>query len=149
MYDLIIKNGIIVNEGVSSFRDIAVKDGKISRISSLISDDAREKIDAQGKYIIPGIIDAHIHLNLKVMDFVSQDTYRTATKKAAQNGVTTVIDFTDPSQTLVESIRKKKLQAENNSCIDYSFHSTINNDNKKTLDEIKDAVDLGITSFKL
>ncbi|MFA6809191.1 MAG: allantoinase, partial [Eubacteriales bacterium] len=64
-YDLIIRNGKIVNEDGVSNADIAVKDGKIVEITEKISAEkkASKEIDAKGLHVLPGLIDAHVHFN--------------------------------------------------------------------------------------
>ena len=61
MYDLILKNGTLVNEGSIYESDIAIKGDRIEKISSSIDAEAKKIIDLDGKYILPGLIDDQVH----------------------------------------------------------------------------------------
>ena len=61
MYDLIIKNGTLVNEGSIYESDVAIKGDRIEKISSSIDAEAKKIIDLDGKYILPGLIDDQVH----------------------------------------------------------------------------------------
>ncbi|MCI1930998.1 MAG: dihydropyrimidinase [Clostridia bacterium] len=149
--DLIIKNGTIVTAKESYIADIAVKDGKIVNIGINLTDDGAKVIDATGKLVLPGAIDAHTHLNMPFGGTVSADSYLAGTRAAACGGVTTVFDY--PVQRkgsgIMETINGKKEICEKEACVDYAFHCCITDLNGGAiLDEFKDAVANGITSFK-
>lgn len=62
-FDLVVKNGIVVTSGDTGKLDIAIKDGKIAHLAANISEDLAEKVvDAEGGYVMPGGVDAHVHL---------------------------------------------------------------------------------------
>jgi dihydropyrimidinase len=93
-------------------------------------------VDVSGKFVLPGAVDAHVHLD----DHFSNDTYETASKAAALGGTTTFIDFAwqawvgeasifDEESTLVEGIERKQEKAED-SLIDYSLHGAITRDDR-------------------
>ncbi|MCI1959282.1 MAG: dihydropyrimidinase [Clostridia bacterium] len=149
--DLIIKNGTIVTAKDSYIADIAVKDGKIVNIGINLTDDGAKVIDATGKLVLPGAIDAHTHLNMPFGGTVSADSYLAGTRAAACGGVTTVFDY--PVQRkgsgIMETINGKKEICEKEACVDYAFHCCITDLNGGAiLDEFEDAVANGITSFK-
>jgi dihydropyrimidinase len=149
--DLIIKNGTIVTAKESYIADIAVKDGKIVNIGINLTDDGAKVIDATGKLVLPGGIDAHTHLNMPFGGTVSADSYLAGTRAAACGGVTTVFDY--PVQRkgsgIMETINGKKEICEKEACVDYAFHCCITDLNGGAiLDEFEDAVANGITSFK-
>lgn len=149
--DLIIKNGTIVTASESFVGDIAIKDGKIACIGTKLSMDADKIIDATGKYVLPGAIDAHTHLAMPFGGTVSADGYLSGTRAAACGGVTTVFDY--PMQRkgkgIVETVEARKQLCDPEACVDYAFHCIITDLNDGTLlDEFDDAVNYGVTSFK-
>jgi dihydropyrimidinase (EC 3.5.2.2) len=149
--DLIIKNGTIVTAAESYKADIAVKDGKIAAIGTDFSEVGVEVIDASGKLVLPGAIDAHTHLAMPFGGTVSSDSYLAGTRAAACGGVTTVFDY--PMQRkgkgILETIEARKAMCDPEACVDYAFHCIITDLNDGTvLDEFKSAVEYGISSFK-
>lgn len=149
--DLLIKNGTIVTaEGIFT-ADIAVKDGKIQSIGMNLTMEADKIVDAAGRYVLPGAIDAHTHLAMPFGGTVSADDYLAGTRAAACGGVTTVFDY--PMQKkgsgLIETVESRIDMCDPGACVDYAFHCIITDLNDgAVLDEFKDAVDFGITSFK-
>ncbi len=91
--DLIIKNGTIITASESYKADITVKNGKIAMISENIQATGERVVDAAGKLVLPGAIDAHVHLELPVGETVSADSYESGTRAAACGGTTMVFDF--------------------------------------------------------
>lgn len=149
--DLIIKNGTIVTSSESYIADVAVKDGKVVAIGSGFPEEGVEVVDAEGKLVLPGAIDAHTHLAMPFGGTVSADSYLAGTRAAACGGVTTVFDY--PMQRkghgIIETIKGRQEMCDSEACVDYAFHCIITDLNEGTiLDEFKAAVDYGITSFK-
>ena len=116
---------------------------------------ANEEVDASGKFVLPGAVDVHVHLD----DMFSNDTYETASKAAALGGTTTFIDFAwqawvggasifDEESTLVEGIERKQSKAED-SLIDYSLHGAITREDPGVFDELPEVIDRGVTSIKM
>ncbi|HPL52646.1 MAG TPA: dihydropyrimidinase [Bacillota bacterium] len=149
--DLVIKNGIIVTASESYKADVAVKDGKITMISDGIESEGDMIVDAAGKLVLPGAIDAHVHLELPVSGTVSADSYEAGTRAAACGGTTMVFDFAtqEKGMGLVEAVRGRLKHVEPQACIDYSFHVAITDLTPEVLDEFKDSVEFGVPSFKL
>ncbi len=149
--DLIIKNGTIVTPTETFRADLAVADGKIVAIGSKLPEDGAEVVDAAGKYVLPGAIDAHTHLAMPFGGTVSADGYLSGTRAAACGGVTTVFDY--PMQrkgnSILNVIHEKQAVCEQEACVDYAFHCCITELNGgEILDEMQAAVAEGITSFK-
>lgn len=149
--ELLIKNGTVVTESESFIADIAVKDGIIALIGTNLPIEAKTVVDASGKYILPGAIDAHTHLAMPFGGTVSADSYLSGTRAAACGGVTTVFDY--PMQRkgrgILETVEVRNQMCAPESCVDYAFHCIITDLNDGTLlDEFQAAVDYGITSFK-
>ena len=148
---LIIKNGTIVTQSESYKADILVEDGKISAIGTAFNEEGANVVDALGKLVLPGAIDAHTHLAMPFGGTVSADNYLAGTRAAACGGVTTVFDY--PIQRkgsgIIETIEARKEMCDQEACVDYAFHCCITDLNGGAiLDEFKDAVDYGVTSFK-
>ena len=108
--DLLIKNGTVVTEKEMFKADVAVKDGKIAMIGSDLSDIVADKVvDATGKLVLPGAIDAHTHLAFPFGGTTSSDDYFAGTRAAACGGTTTVFDYTnqDFGETLLETAKRR------------------------------------------
>lgn len=149
--ELLIKNGTVVTADEHFTGDIAVRDGKIVCIGTALSLDAEQIVDAAGKLVLPGAIDAHTHLAMPFGGTVSADSYLTGTRAAACGGVTTVFDY--PMQRkgkgILETVTARKEMCDPEACVDYAFHCIITDLNGGALlDEFGDAVAAGITSFK-
>lgn len=148
----IIKNGTIVTASDTFKADILIENGKISTISKSLTDSSAEVIDAEGKYIFPGGIDPHTHLEMPFGGTVSKDDFETGTIAAAFGGTTTVIDFclTNKGQPLQNSIDQWHAKSRDKAVIDYGFHLMIGEINEDVLNELPNVMDTeGITSFKV
>ena len=149
--DLIIKNGTIVTPSESYTADLAVKDGKIVAIGTGFPEEGARVVDAKGKLVLPGAIDAHTHLAMPFGGTVSADSYLAGTRAAACGGVTTVFDY--PMQRkgsgIIETVESRKAMCGPEACVDYAFHCIITDLNEGTiLDEFESAVEYGVPSFK-
>jgi len=149
--DLIIKNGMIVTASESYIADIGVKDGKVVVIGTDLSEEGAKVVDATGKLVLPGAIDAHTHLAMPFGGTVSADSYLAGTRAAACGGVTTVFDY--PMQRkgsgIIQTVEARKEICAPEACVDYAFHCCITDLNDGAiLDEFEAAVDYGVTSFK-
>jgi dihydropyrimidinase len=149
--DLLIKNGRVVTAKESFLADIAVKNEKIVCIGTNLEMPAAHVVDAKGKYVLPGAIDAHTHLAMPFGGTVSADGYLSGTRAAACGGVTTVFDY--PMQRkgkgILETVKEREQMCDPEACVDYAFHCIITNLNDDVLlEEFEAAVDYGITSFK-
>ena len=91
--DLIIKNGTIVSPTATFKADVCVDNGKIVAITADAGTDADKVVDASGKMVLPGAIDAHTHLAMPFGGTISSDDYYAGTRAAACGGTTTVFDF--------------------------------------------------------
>lgn len=149
--NLIIKNGTIVTSSESYIADVSINNGKIVAIGTGFSEEGAKVVDASGKLVLPGAIDAHTHLAMPFGGTVSSDNYLAGTRAAACGGVTTVFDY--PMQKkgngILETIKGRQEMCDSEACVDYAFHCIITDLNDGTiLDEFKEAVDYGISSFK-
>ncbi|HUG85726.1 MAG TPA: dihydropyrimidinase [Euzebya sp.] len=112
---------------------------------------AEEVVDASGKYVLPGGIDAHTHMELPFGGTYASDTFETGTIAAAYGGTTTIIDFA--VQTTGGGVREAldawMTKSEGNCAIDYGFHMILGGIDDAALKEMDLLVDEGISSFKL
>ena len=149
---MLIKGGKIVTSEQIEKEDIRIKGEKIVEVGRGLSPAAGEEvIDAGGKYIFPGIIDAHTHFKLQARGTVTADDFYWGGRSAAFGGVTTVIDYADQEKdSLLAGLEKRKKEAAD-SVIDYSFHLVLNNNfsPQKHIGEFSNLIDEGISSLKI
>jgi dihydropyrimidinase len=149
--NLLIKNGEIVTPSGRFIADLAVKDGKVAAIGKDLEVQADKTVDATGKMVLPGAIDAHTHMQMPFGGTVSADSYLSGTRAAVCGGVTTIFDYPvqHKGETILGLVDSKKDICETDACCDYAFHCCITNLNDGAiLDEMAEAVKQGITSFK-
>src|SRR4051794_13060272 len=94
----LITNGTVVNADGSTQADVLVDGEQIAAVGrglagSDLGADVDAKIDATGKYVIPGAIDVHTHMELPFGGTFAKDTFESGTRAAAFGGTTTIIDF--------------------------------------------------------
>ncbi|MDV4152761.1 dihydropyrimidinase [Clostridium sp. AL.422] len=150
---LLIKNGTIVTASDTYIGDIYIEDGIIKEIATNLNISSDEIIDAKGKYVIPGGVDVHTHLNLDVGIAIANDDFYTGTVAAACGGTTTIIDhmgFGPKGCNLKHQVDVYHGYADGNAVVDYSFHGVIQHINEEVLDEMESIVkEEGIPSFKV
>ena len=109
-------------------------------------------IDATGKYVVPGGVDAHVHMSLPFGGTVSADDFDTGSRAAAWGGVTTIIDFASQTVGLDvrEALAERHVEAAGECHVDYAFHQIIGDVNEESLEAMTYLVENeGITSFKM
>ena len=149
--DLLIKGGTVVTATESFIADVAVEAGKIAAIGKDLDVSADKTIDAKGKLVLPGAIDAHTHMQMPFGGTVSADSYLSGTRAAVCGGVTTIFDYPvqHKGETILGLINSKKEILETDACCDYAFHCCITDFNDgDILKEMETAVGEGITSYK-
>ncbi len=125
--DYIIQNGTIVNEGSMETRNLFIHDGR------LVDDENKlrkpQTFDATGCYILPGIIDTHVHF--RDPGFPEKADFATESRAALAGGVTSVIDMpnTNPQTTTLEALEEKEAIAAKKSAVNYAFMLGATNDN--------------------
>src|SRR5665647_1019400 len=118
----LFKNGTVVTAETQQAADILVEGEKISVVGQNLQCEDAEIIDATGLLILPGGVDAHVHLDLPMFGTVSSDDHYTGTKAAAFGGTTTVMDFVSfDFPTLGESVDQWHVKA-GKAAVDYSAH---------------------------
>ena len=148
---VLIKNGHIFTAVDNYVADILVDDGKIRTIGIDLTADAEKTIDAAGKYVIPGGIDPHTHLDFPFGGTVSSDDFSTGTIAAAVGGTTSIVDFVvqQRGQALAEALEVWHQKAEGQAAIDYGFHMIVQDLPDSRLPEMDEMVRQGVTSFKM
>jgi dihydropyrimidinase len=130
-YDIIIANGTVISAEGQEQADVAIRGEKVAAVGKGLarSADGAKVLDATGKYVLPGALDVHVHLELPFCGTVSSDDWKTGTRAAARGGVTTVIDFAIPygQETLEDAYDKWLAKARPKACVDYCFHLAITN----------------------
>ena len=149
--DLIIKNGTIVSPTAAFKADVCVDSGKIVAITADAGTDADKVVDARGKMVLPGAIDAHTHLAMPFGGTISSDDYYAGTRAAACGGTTTVFDFIlqDFGETMVDAIKRRDALCAPDAAVDYAFHVAVKDVSNGLIDTIEDAVNYGVSSFKV
>jgi len=150
----LITNGTVVTATGSSVADVLIEDETIAAIGTglpgrgITSD---ETIDATARYVIPGAIDVHTHMELPFGGTFAKDTFETGTRAAAFGGTTTVVDFAVQSRgkSLREGLDAWHAKAEGNAVADYGFHMIMSDVNDDTLAEMDGLVTEGVPDFKL
>ena len=148
---VLIKNGHIFTAVDNYVADILVDDGKIRTIGIDLTADAEKTIDATGKYVIPGGVDPHTHLDFPFGGTVSSDDFSTGTIAAAVGGTTSIVDFVvqQRGQALAEALEIWHRKAEGQAAIDYGFHMIVQDLPDARLPEMDEMVRQGVTSFKM
>jgi dihydropyrimidinase len=159
MSTLLIKGGTVVSSTGRTEADVLVDGEKIVAVlapgSALLGHDlgasVDEVVDAGGKYVIPGGIDAHTHMQLPFGGTEACDTFETGTVAAAWGGTTSIIDFAVQKygELVEEGLAAWHEKARGNCAIDYGFHQIIGGVDEQSLKAMETLADEGITSYKM
>src|SRR5215813_2558995 len=151
MATLLIRNGIVITATDLYEGDVFVDGEKVAAIGSSLQMTADKVIDAAGKYVLPGGIDVHTHLDMPFGGATSADDFETGTRAAAFGGTTSIVDFAIQykGQTLHHAWETWMKKAEGKAVIDYGFHMIMTDLNDQTESEMDALVRQGVTSFKL
>jgi dihydropyrimidinase len=147
----LIKNGTVVTATDRYKGDVLVEDEKITVIGTALDMAADKVIDATAKYVLPGGIDVHTHMDMPFGGTTSADDFETGTVAAAFGGTTSIVDFAIQyrGQTLHHAMETWAKKAEGRAVIDYGFHMIVTELNDQVEGEMDALVRQGITSFKL
>ena len=150
-FDLVVQNGTVVTAADTIKCDIGIKDGKIRALAECLAD-GKEIVDAGGMYVLPGGIDAHVHLDEPPFyGVLLNDSFETGTRAAACGGTTTIISFAQQQKgrPLRSSINDYHAKASGNAVIDYGFHVILTDPSEEVANkEIPALIEDGYTSYK-
>jgi dihydropyrimidinase len=150
----LITNGLVVTAAGSYPADVLVDGETIALLGADLAGagiTADETIDATGKYVVPGGIDVHTHMELPFGGTVAKDTFESGSKAAAFGGTTTIVDFAPQTKghSLREGLDAWRAKAEGHTAIDYGFHMMMTDVNDATLAEMDQLIAEGVPEFKL
>ena len=136
-FDLIIKNGTIVTSADAANGDIGIRDGKIAEIGNLSSAAAREVLDAENLWVLPGLIDTQVHFREPGLEH--KEDLESGTRAALVGGVTGILEMpnTNPNTTTAATLTDKLIRAKGRAWCNYGFFvgaSTENIDSLHTLE---------------
>lgn len=158
--DTVVVGGTLATAERTFEGAVAIDDGRIVAVGAEDAlPDAERRIDASGKVVMPGLVDPHVHVHGGGPNWLG--TYESETKAAALGGVTTCMDFAwqagqrnfsettlDADASVADVLANKRAAAED-ALVDYAFHYVLTKETEETLDEVPEAIDHGVTSFKL
>lgn len=147
----LIRGGTLVWESGEQTADLLLENGRIAAVVERLDAPDAEVVDAAGKLVLPGLIDAHTHMDLPVAGTVTADDFATGTRAAILGGTTCLVDFAtqDFGETLAEGLANWQAKAAGRSSCDYAFHLAISEWRPDVRDELAETVRNGVTSFKL
>jgi dihydropyrimidinase len=157
MARILISNGSVISASGLSPADVLIDGETIAALlqpgqAVALGVTADRTIDANGKYVIPGGVDAHTHMELPFGGTNASDTFETGSRAAAWGGTTTIVDFAVQrgGENVQASLAEWHRKAEGECAIDYAFHQIVGGVDDQSLKDMRYLVDHeGITSFKL
>jgi dihydroorotase len=148
MSSVLIRNARLVNEGRTFDGDLLVSHGRIVKIASSIDGEtARVEIDAQGQWLLPGMIDDQVHF--RDPGAPDKGSFYTESRAAVAGGITSFMDMpnTHPATLTLEALADKKRRAAINSVANYGFHFGVSNDNLDTVAALNPCEVAGVKVF--
>jgi dihydropyrimidinase len=143
--DVVVRGGQVVTATDVVETAVAIQGGRVVALGPEgLLPPAGRVIDAAGKFVLPGLIDCHLHVGPEY------DDWATASRAAARTGLTTLLPFVvyDEGETLAQAFGRLREEAEAVSVLDFGFHFILNHE-PRILDGLPEAVRLGVRSFKL
>jgi dihydropyrimidinase len=146
--DVVLKGGTVVTASDTYRADVGVQADLVAAIGQDL--EGQQVLDVSGKYVLPGAVDPHTHLELEFMDTVSSDDFYTGTVAAACGGTTTIIDYAEQTKggTLHQALETWRARADSKVAVDYGLHVSVTGATDSVLAEMEEMVEAGVTSFK-
>lgn len=150
MNDILLKNGLVYHKGKFERVNLAILGEKISYIGK-DEVSAKEVVDVSNLKVLPGLIDPHVHFDLNCGRINSVDDFYYGSKCAIYGGVTTVVDFLEPTRNAEELEKSfyERLEQAKDCLVDYHFHACIKEPNGSLEEYVKTVVKLGMRTIKL
>ncbi len=149
---VLIKGGRVITAADDYVGDVLVEDERISLIGESLDVSADTVIDASGRYLLPGAVDPHTHLDMPFGGTVTIDDVESGQRAAARGGTTCHVDFCIQAQgtSFADALADWKSKAEGKQVIDMGYHIAVT-DLKEggSLEELASLPEQGITSYKL
>jgi len=147
MFDLLIKDGTLVTSAGRKRVDVAIKDGRIFDVGESIPESFAENVvDAQNLYVLPGLIDAHVHF--RDPGLTHKEDFSTGSCSALFGGITYAIDMPNviPVTSTADRLKERQRMAKEKACIDLGFFALLTADN---LDEMEAMREAGAVGYKI
>ncbi|MCI3923730.1 allantoinase AllB [Paenibacillus sp. TRM 82003] len=145
-FDLVVQKGLVVLPTGAEALDVGIKDGRVAALAARLPEDGASVVDAEGCYVLPGMIDAHVHLNEP--NFGHWEGFRTGSASLAAGGVTCYVDMPlngNPPTVTPEALDAKAALADGSSAVDYAFWGGLV---PGKLDALEPMHALGVVGFK-
>jgi len=155
---LMIRGGLVVTAEQAVAAEVLIEGERVvalavpeSQLAESFASGADRVLEAQGRYVLPGAVDVHTHMEMPFGGTFSADTFETGTRAAAWGGTTTIVDFAIQSrgQSLSQGLQAWQGKADGRCAVDYGFHMIISDVNQQSLAEMDQLVAQGVSSFKL
>ena len=156
---ILVKNGTVVSPTGAIAADVLIDGERIvallepgtTKLGVDLEASADVVIDARDKYVVPGGVDGHTHMQMPFGGTQASDTFETGTRAAAWGGTTTIIDFAiqRTGERVLDGLAAWHEKADGNCAIDYGFHQIIGGVDDESLKAMDELVSEGITSIKL
>src|SRR5919202_2205933 len=149
--DLVIKNGTLVTASDTYLADLGIEGERIVQIGQDLTAPGARVIDAAGKYVLPGGVDPHTHLDSPSQGTSTADNFLSGTVAAACGGTTSLVNFCfqEKGKGLNDSLAGYADRAAGKAAIDYGFHAMISDFTEQVEQEIPSLPEQGVTSIKL
>ncbi len=155
---LMVRGGTVVTPSSTQRLDVLVEDETIvalslpdSELSRWFAAGCEQLVDATGRYVLAGGVDAHTHMEMPFGGTLASDTFETGTRAAIWGGTTTIVDFAIQPRggSLHQGLETWHQKAEARCAADFSFHMIVSDVRDDSLREMDQLVEEGVTSFKL
>jgi dihydropyrimidinase len=152
--DLVIRGGTVVTDTWSGAATVTVAGGRVTGLLDPAAEPGdlagAEVLDATGLLVMPGGVDPHCHVAVPLGEFVTLDSFESASLAALAGGTTTIIDFAipGPGEGPVSALEAKLAMAKDSRC-DYAFHGCINAPGPDVADVVRRYVEAGVRTVKL
>src|SRR5688572_5444273 len=149
---ILIKGGRVITAADDYVGDVFVEDERISLIGESLDVAAERLIDASGKYVLPGCVDPHTHLDMPFGGTVTIDDVESGHVSAAFGGTTTHVDFViqPRGESFAQALETWHAKANGKALIDYGYHMAVTDLHEGgSLEELATLPEGGVTSYKL